>query len=589
MAEIAIPILVLGAMYFISNNKNDECNAVGSTSGSGQNSYSHIKEDFKNANEEENNYNKQTTASRHYFNQFEEQEDENTRINQINRRNEFKSLSGNTITPDEFKLDSMKPYFGSKVKQRTSMTNDSILDSYSGSGKQINTKKETAPLFKPEKNMSYINGAPNQNEFIRSRMQKSTNMANTKPWEEIRVGPGLNKGYTGEGNNGFNSGLEERGVWVDKTVDELRTATNPKMTYELNSHQGPALAGVTNLGTIGRVEKNRPDTYFENTPNKWLITNGRDKAQRYRSEEHLRDENRPSTTREYYGNANANTESDNAGGRTSENYRKSERPELRPDDDFLGAAHNGSYRGDKGNMDLNYGKQGYKSYSNSRNTTDQPSGYGSINTLVKATMAPIIDILRPTRKEDTINNLRMVGNIGGKNGVSEPRKWNPGDRPRTTIKEQTENTYSISHPHKKHEGGYETTPHQSIENQRLTTNESYTGSMGATVGTRKTMVYETAYNANLNPNREIVSKNKINVGCGPLFTGGQNILSRNDEHLYETRGQINMPKEVANGIHVGETRGNYNIESDINSKRNTSDILNAFNSNPYTKSLHSIA
>jgi hypothetical protein len=469
------------------------------------------------------------------------------------------------------------------------VANESILDSYSGSGKQINTKKEIAPLFKPEKDMSYINGAPNQNDFIRSRMHTSTNMANTKPWEEIRVGPGLNKGYTAEGDKGFNSSLEERDVWTDKNVDELRTLTNPKMTYELKNHQGPALSGVTNLGIIGRVEKNRPDTYFENNPNKWLITNGRDKAQRYRSEEPMHVENRPSTTREYYGNANANTESDNAGGRTEENYKKSERPELRPDNDLLGAAHNSSYRGDKNNMDLNYGKQGYKSYSNSRNTTQQTSEYGSINTLVKATMAPIIDILRPTRKEETINNLRTVGNIGGKHGVSEPRKWNPCDRPRTTIKEQTENTYSISHPHKKHDGAYETTPHQSIDNQRLTTSKPYTGGMGATAGTRKTMVYETAYNANLNPNKEIVSKNKINVGCGPLFTGGQNILNRNDNNTCETRGPINMPKEVAYSTHIGESQGNYNRGTQINNQRNTADILNAFNDNPYTKSLHSIA
>lgn len=590
MAEIAIPILALGAMYFISNNNNnDEDDDEYKSSESNSNNYSQIKEDFKNLNERENNYNNTNKASRHYFNQFQENEDEKDRINRQNRRNAFNSLSGNTMTTDEFKLDSMKPFFGSKVKQRTSVANDSILDSYSGSGKQINTKKETAPLFKPEKDMSYINGAPNHNDFIRSRMHTSNNMANTKPWEEIRVAPGLNKGYTTEGNNGFNSGLEERDVWKDKTVDELRTLTNPKMTYDLTNHQGPALSNVTNLGTIGRVEKNRPDTYFENTSNKWLITTGRDKAQRYRSEEPMRVENRTTTTREYYGNANCNTDTDNAGGRAEENYRQSERPELRPDSDFLGAAHNIAYGGDKNNMDLNYGRQGYKSYSNSRNTTNQSSGYGSVNTLVKASMAPIIDIFRPTRKEETINNLRTVGNVGGKNGVNEPRKWNPSDRPRTTIKEQTENTYSVAHPHKKHEGGYETNPHQSIDNQRLTTSKSYTGSMGATPGTRKTMVYETAYNANLNPNKEVVSKNKISVGCGALFTGGQNILSRNDNNMCEERGPINMPKESAHSMHMGETQGNYNRGNDINGERNTSDILNAFNSNPYTKSLHSIA
>ena len=52
----------------------------------------------------------------------------------------------------------------------------------------------------------------------------------TKPWEEIRVGPGINKGFGSRRiSNGFNSSLESRGVnGLIKRVDELRTANNPK-------------------------------------------------------------------------------------------------------------------------------------------------------------------------------------------------------------------------------------------------------------------------------------------------------------------------------------------------------------------------
>jgi hypothetical protein len=42
-------------------------------------------------------------------------------------------------------------------------------------------------------------------------------MANVKPWEEQRVGPGLNKGFTNDGSAGFNSGMEARDLWTDKT------------------------------------------------------------------------------------------------------------------------------------------------------------------------------------------------------------------------------------------------------------------------------------------------------------------------------------------------------------------------------------
>ena len=39
--------------------------------------------------------------------------------------------------------------------------------------------------------------------FIQSRMNPSRNISNAKPWEEIRVGPGLNKGYTNKPSGGF--------------------------------------------------------------------------------------------------------------------------------------------------------------------------------------------------------------------------------------------------------------------------------------------------------------------------------------------------------------------------------------------------
>ena len=39
-------------------------------------------------------------------------------------------------------------------------------------------------------------------------MNPSRNMSNTKPGNEIRVGPGLNKGFTNKGSDGFNAGME---------------------------------------------------------------------------------------------------------------------------------------------------------------------------------------------------------------------------------------------------------------------------------------------------------------------------------------------------------------------------------------------
>ena len=59
--------------------------------------------------------------------------------------------------------------------------------------------------------------------------------------------------------------MESRDSWLPKTVNELRVDTNPKMTFGLDGHQGPANAHIkeaANTNTQGRVEKNKPDTYY---------------------------------------------------------------------------------------------------------------------------------------------------------------------------------------------------------------------------------------------------------------------------------------------------------------------------------------
>ena len=108
-----------------------------------------------------------------------------------------------------------------------------LLDNLAGTGSQIIHKKEQAPLFRPEDNIQWAHGTPNNSDFYQSRVNPAMAMNNVKPWEEERVGPGLGQGFTTEGSGGFNSGMESRNSWLPKNVNELRTLTNPKVTYGL--------------------------------------------------------------------------------------------------------------------------------------------------------------------------------------------------------------------------------------------------------------------------------------------------------------------------------------------------------------------
>ena len=191
----------------------------------------------------------------------------------------FTSLMGSKIDPSTFTHNNMEPYYGAKVRGISAGANmhENVLDNKVGSGSQFFSKTEQAPLFRPQDNMHLPNGMPNQNDFYQSRVLPSMKISNVKPWEEVRVGPGLDQGYSAQGTHGFNSGMESREKWIDRGVDELRVKTNPKLTYSLDGHQGPAAHYVQNAPTaetLGRMEKHLPDTFFVNTPDRWFTTPG---------------------------------------------------------------------------------------------------------------------------------------------------------------------------------------------------------------------------------------------------------------------------------------------------------------------------
>ena len=601
MAEIAIPVVALGIMYLLSNeregyentneNKSRSKLIMGETNKGTpvNNPVNYPKETHAELDHNPAAYVSANSATDKYFRK-EKYERQVEQGQNPDVTNSFKSLTGEEVDKSNIKFNNMVPFFGSKVKQRGigSKEDDSILDNYVGSGKQEIRKTEQAPLFSPEENISYTYGAPSQTDFIQSRMNPSKNMSNTKPWEEVIVGPGLNNGYTNEGSSGFNSGMQARKEWADKTVDELRVKTNPKVTFGLANHEGPAISAIKERGFEGRIEKNRPDTYYINTPERWFTTTGQEKAQKSRAEEPLQPVSRPFTTREYFGNASSD-QNTSTKPRVEENYRRSSRPELDSNTKYLGPAHNLNYADGWKNLKQNYGKQGYKSYPNSRSTTKQSNEFGIVNGWMKAAITPVLDVLRPSRKENVIGNIRENGNAGGNYGVNQSHVFNPNDRLKTTIKEQTEETYDVAQPHYKHEGGYTTNEYQPIENQRLTTNVSYTGNSSAAPWGQKGQTYNAAYNANINPNKEKLLRNQINQGCDPVFNSHQNIRVKREDCTNSATGPMNMPKESANISTYGEMGGRNVRGAMPNNYRNNSDILNAFNENPFTKPLDSIA
>lgn len=116
----------------------------------------------------------------------------------------------------------------------------------------------------------------------------------------------------------------------------------------------------------------------------------------------------------------------------------------------------------------------------------------------------------------------------------------------------------------------------------------YTGSSSANQPNAR--VYDAEYNAELNPNKEQLSKvNRFNQGNSSLFSATQNMCNLTNKAVIPDQLNPNFTKRNANTGNIGAMSGKNVRENAISCGRNQPDVLNAFNQNPYSKPLNSIA
>lgn len=589
MAEIAIPLMALGGMYVISNQKKKErmttvenvvpwkAGTIQETSNMPNINSSNVKQ-YLNSNQHTDKY---------YTGNISQHVNANNPLDSVGggHTKEHKSLTGNNIDQSNFNHNNMVPFFGARVRGATvsSDITESILDNLQGSGSQLIRKKEQAPLFKPHDNLHHANGAPNMSDFIQSRVNPSMRMANVKPWEEERVAPGLNKGFTTAGSNaGFNSGMESREAWLPKTVNELRVDTNPKVSYGLGGHEGPAGAYVKEMGTMethGKFEKRLPDSYYTVGPDRWFTTTGIEKAQTARGIEMLPDVNRSTTTCEYYGAGKDRGEATYARGE----YLDARRPELAPNN-IMAASAVGKHEPHTGD----HGNGTHNALPNNRSTTKHASEFGVAHGIVRAIVAPIFDMLRPSRKENVIGNLRLNGGVN--TTVSNLPIYNPADRTRTTIREMTENKLDNNHLNVENQSAnaYLVSEHQPVDVQRDTTSTSYVGGIGGPSTHTQTPSYTAAYNQRNNVNK--IATGRLNHGNTSSFNNEHNIqISRRDADRNSNRMWVHSggPSAIPSAETHGSMIAPQYYDNKMENERMNPDILSAFKQNPYTQSLSS--
>lgn len=585
--ELAIPGVALGLLYVVSNQKKDDnvnesfTNKLPNTDVPDMN---YAEEQVEGLEENER------TAALSRLNKFDSQgvytdkyfhSKQNQTPSDGSEQPNFRSLTGEKVGSDYFQHNNMVPYFGSNLRTVKALanTNEGILDSYTGSGSQINIKKEQSPLFKPDENVHWAHGTPNQNNFMQSRINPSMKMANVKPFEEERVAPGLGLGYTTEGSQGFNSGMMERESWMPKDVDQMRVLTNPRAGgVSLVGHEGPANGITQNVPTaenMGNMEKHRPDRDFEMSEDRYMTTTGLEKGPALHSIPIDRHVTRPETTTSYTGIASAEQNASYIPGE----YMPSHNQQLGPVP--IGVA-NANARNPATNAD--YGIKSKKAYPNNRSHNKQDTYFGMVSGGLNAAIAPLLDVLRPSRKENVVGSLRPYQNAGAK--VPNSYIFNPSDRVPTTIRETTENSKNHMNINANQNGGaYMVTDHQVAHTTRNETGDFYyTGGVGATDGHRELQSYESIDNQRNNDIKSSTINGRLTKGNMSLLNGDVNMREKTRDNTLKINRDVvgNMPYHSPDVSNMGRVAGNHNtLPTNVNAERNTINFAEQLQENPY--------
>ena len=608
--EIAIPLLALGGMYVVSNQSNEDSTKkqmrqtrkenftnMGIRSNLGVRTDNYLPntnippQNFPVSNINQlvdtvQEYPNPNAATDKYFNQNLYEQRVRNNIPVGSNPQEVYSLTGNYLNSQQFKHNNMVPFNGGKVKGRTYDVNitETVLDNMIGSGSQVVKKIEQAPLFKPESNMQWAYGMPNQSDFYQSRVNPAMKNNNVKPFDSITVGPGLDQGYGINGSNGYNSGMEARDKWLPKTVDELRVDTNPKLEYELINHEGPANSYIKTAPTaqmIGRVEKQRPDTFFINTQDRWLTTTGAEKGETLRPIQEMGVVRRNDIKTEYMGPAGA---TDVKATTAPVNFEPSKRHEV-----VAGGINHSRAAGHGPHTDGEAFLRSHTNYENNRSTVKQPETLRSgFSGAIGAVIAPLLDILKPTRKDETINNVRIYGEGG--TSISKGYVYNPQDATATTIKETTLYSPSFNISNQK-EGIYVNNAMPGAPTQRDSTScEYYTAAGGYATGYGDRS-YDSAYRQHNNDIKSSTIANRPNQGGTQMFNQQMHLTTlKSDSDRLD--GRVNPAFSSLTGLPpsvqtYGAIRAPQYYNECASCERIQPDILTAFKNNPYTHSLTS--
>jgi hypothetical protein len=350
--------------------------------------------------------------------------DENDAAKQRNQSSIRSDLAGIEMNMNH---NNMQPFFGSRIKQNVNTTtNRSVLENFTGIEDPgiRHTKREMGPLFKMRPNPEGVYGNPVRNDRHMERFQKSRIRNNETPFDKVYVGPGLNQpGYGSAPANGYNQlGLDNSFV-MPRTVDDLRVGNRKRSTYSPPIVPGK---GIDQRGQTGKFYQNRPNLTEHRTGNERLFVNAAGNEAASMRPKHIdaKETGRQSMPGYEPGIASGPKEIVHT---STEGFKESDKQQL---EDF---GFRNLFSFDGMGEEFDHGRENMSLPAQERDVTSEATYQGNVATLVKAIIAPLLDMVRESKKEYDTDHARTFGQVQSQ--VPMMTVKDPNDIARTTIKE----------------------------------------------------------------------------------------------------------------------------------------------------------
>ena len=513
--------------------------------------------------------------------------------NYIDGDNITSLLTGQTMKTSDFVHNNMQPFFGSRVRQNVGPdANTGRLDRYTGSGSTDIRKKEVEQMFdSTTQPFGNVYGLEDSSEFIQGRINDPRNRAGERPFEPVKVAPGVGEGFSSTGKGGFQQ-LEVNELMMKniRKTEDLRVLTNPKETYNIPVVPGQQFIGKA-MDSPGEVRKYRPDTFYVDETGERFGPGGQGAYQKetVRPIQVMPHTAREDTSVEYKGPGGSQEFGMNyvVGSYKTPAHQQ-----------YAGAGYrnaDGTTYMKQGAQD-DYGKEGFEIRPNERYFTgDRSQGLNLSPAEAGAVTTHYDDESRPTRRGETIGNIHQAGVATGyANSAPAITVWDPSDVARTTVKEGTIRMDYF--------GGaapadiptrlkvYDPADIARVtQKAQISAKSAYTG--GPKAAHERHTSHISAYNMRTNPNKQMVTKRPaLGGGNIQIFKGDEpNVSSRKlDTDIINDRAlAIGRSIDFGPGAaDIGRVKYRAPPRLDVSMERNQREIISQTEKNPLMQSLH---